>query len=258
MKCYDETKVLNLWQINIICETSLQPGTQECLWYETFSNSWHYWILQLFVVNKEHTNNCVKIHTKIDAILRLVTSYLLLNSHHFLNILHLILYKFSKPLRQACLFNYRTVTEWWLKAKRRKSHSGIPLSPSTSVAFSCRMYWRNLRMTQGEGLDICVLGLRAFSSYLCRVVVGKSRGQFRQIWWRALCSLNSAMLLPRHLSCELLEFCSTKSPTGCNNFPVYYPDVYLQLNMFRAFPPPIIRRLMTAVAASGFTFVSWW
>ena len=31
---------------------------------------------------------------------------------------------------------------------------------------------------------------------------------------------------------------SNKSPTRCNNFPVYYPDVYLQLNMFRAFPRP--------------------
>ena len=31
------------------------------------------------------------------------------------------------------------------------------------------------------------------------------------------------------------HFNSNKSPTWCNIFPVYYPDVYLQLNMFRAF-----------------------
>jgi hypothetical protein len=31
---------------------------------------------------------------------------------------------------------------------------------------------------------------------------------------------------------------SNKSPTRCNNFPVYYPDVHLQLNMFRAFSCP--------------------
>jgi len=31
---------------------------------------------------------------------------------------------------------------------------------------------------------------------------------------------------------------SNKSPTRCNNFPVYYPDVYLQLNMFQAFSRP--------------------
>jgi len=31
---------------------------------------------------------------------------------------------------------------------------------------------------------------------------------------------------------------SNKSPTRCNNFPVYYPDVYLQLNMFWVFSHP--------------------
>jgi len=31
-----------------------------------------------------------------------------------------------------------------------------------------------------------------------------------------------------------LYFNWNKSPTRCNSFPVYYPDVYLQLNMFRA------------------------
>ena len=33
-------------------------------------------------------------------------------------------------------------------------------------------------------------------------------------------------------------FHSNKSPTWCNNFSVYYPDVCLQLNMFRAFSRP--------------------
>ena len=33
-------------------------------------------------------------------------------------------------------------------------------------------------------------------------------------------------------------FNSNKSPTWCNNFSVYYPDVCLQLNMFRAFSRP--------------------
>ena len=28
---------------------------------------------------------------------------------------------------------------------------------------------------------------------------------------------------------------SNKSPTTCNNFSVYYPDVFLEFNMFRAF-----------------------
>jgi hypothetical protein len=38
-----------------------------------------------------------------------------------------------------------------------------------------------------------------------------------------------------------LTFSSNKSPIRCRNFPVYYPDFYLQLNMFWAFLPPIIR-----------------
>ena len=37
---------------------------------------------------------------------------------------------------------------------------------------------------------------------------------------------------------NVLYFNSNKSPTRCNNFPVYYPDVYLQLNMFRASSRP--------------------
>ena len=35
-----------------------------------------------------------------------------------------------------------------------------------------------------------------------------------------------------------LTFNSNKSQTWCNNFSVYYPDVCLQLNMFRAFSRP--------------------
>jgi hypothetical protein len=33
-------------------------------------------------------------------------------------------------------------------------------------------------------------------------------------------------------------FNSNKSPTRCNRFPVYYPDAYLQLNVFRTFSRP--------------------
>ena len=39
----------------------------------------------------------------------------------------------------------------------------------------------------------------------------------------------------RHRS---FTFNSNKSPTWCNNFSVYYPDVCLQLNMIRAFSRP--------------------
>jgi hypothetical protein len=43
-------------------------------------------------------------------------------------------------------------------------------------------------------------------------------------------------------------FNSNKSPTRCNNFWVYYPDVCLQLNMFRAF----------FHTSSGAQWLQWW
>jgi len=42
----------------------------------------------------------------------------------------------------------------------------------------------------------------------------------------------------RRLRQKYKKYNSNKSPTRCNNFPVYYPDVYLQLNKFRAFSLP--------------------
>ena len=45
-------------------------------------------------------------------------------------------------------------------------------------------------------------------------------------------------LLPSHTLVQTSKVNSNKSPTRCNNFPVYYPDVYLQLIMFRAFSRP--------------------
>jgi hypothetical protein len=57
-----------------------------------------------------------------------------------------------------------------------------------------------------------------------------------------------------HLICKFLTFWhrsfifnSNKSPTWCNNFSVYCPDVCLQLNMFRAFSRP----------SSGAQWVQW-
>jgi hypothetical protein len=47
-----------------------------------------------------------------------------------------------------------------------------------------------------------------------------------------ICTVFIISVKPRSL------FSSVKSPTRYNNFPVYYPDVYLQLNMFQAFSCP--------------------
>ena len=58
---------------------------------------------------------------------------------------------------------------------------------------------------------------------------------------QAVCSLTDEII---HDNLEelrkemLVTFNPNKSPTRCNNFPVYYPDVSLQLNMFRTFSSP--------------------
>ena len=96
-------------------------------------------------------------------------------------------------------------------------------------------------------------------------------GQIKGGPLRHFCALQVPILLNRLLNPQSEQvdgiltfwhrrftFNSSKSPTWCKSFSVYYPDICLQLNMFRAFFPPIIRSSMTAVAASGFTFVSWW
>jgi hypothetical protein len=72
------------------------------------------------------------------------------------------------------------------------------------------------------------------------------------------CVVKTGSILHINFWHRSFTFNSNKSPTRCNNFSVYYPDVSLQLNMFPGVFPPIIRSSMTAVAASGFTFLSWW
>jgi len=44
--------------------------------------------------------------------------------------------------------------------------------------------------------------------------------------------------LLRTAAMETVWCISNKSPTRCNNFPVYDPDVYLQINVFRASSRP--------------------
>ena len=67
------------------------------------------------------------------------------------------------------------------------------------------------------------------------------------------CFCPSALLFkkPKHVALfgqltfwhRSFTFNSNKSPTWCNNFSVYYSDIFLQLNMFRAFSRPSSARL---------------
>jgi hypothetical protein len=43
------------------------------------------------------------------------------------------------------------------------------------------------------------------------------------------------VMMMMEMTIKEIRYYLNKSPTRCNNFPVYYPDVYLHLSMFRAF-----------------------
>jgi len=54
-----------------------------------------------------------------------------------------------------------------------------------------------------------------------------------------VCDLETSRIgAPYIYNISSLRVSSNRSPIRCNNFSVYYPDVYLQLNMFRAFSRP--------------------
>jgi len=58
--------------------------------------------------------------------------------------------------------------------------------------------------------------------------------------WDMTCVMLTSCWQPINITHDInqLLFNSNKSPTRCDSFTVYYPDVYLQLNMSRAFPRP--------------------
>jgi hypothetical protein len=78
---------------------------------------------------------------------------------------------------------------------------------------------------------------------------------YLETWWGIKCTLNPLIMDSHQVlyTTTILvgirgyrltfwhwsfTFNSNKSPTWCNNFSIYYPDVCLQLNMFRAFSRP--------------------
>jgi len=75
---------------------------------------------------------------------------------------------------------------------------------------------------------------------LPRVLLGKSQGHLYFYFYLAI----SLSYVECCLDCSLnfwhrsFTFNSNKSPTWCNNFSVYCPDVFLQHNMFRTFFRP--------------------
>jgi len=58
------------------------------------------------------------------------------------------------------------------------------------------------------------------------------------VWWNARLGAEPLCVTELYPHKQTENMNSNKSPTRCSNFPVYYPDVYLQLNMFRASSRP--------------------
>jgi len=79
---------------------------------------------------------------------------------------------------------------------------------------------------------------------------GLIRSPFQQrCLLRVLCPVRRTLITSTQLNFwhRSFTFNSNKSPTLCNSFSVYYSDVCLQLNMFRAFSRP----------SSGFQWLQW-
>ena len=90
---------------------------------------------------------------------------------------------------------------------------------------------------QGSGIKCCTTGKAAewqLKGYRYRLMLPLRFWR----WQIRASSYNSSKLTFWHRS---FTFNSNKSPTWCYNFSVYYPDVCLQLHMFRAFSRPSSR-----------------
>jgi hypothetical protein len=123
--------------------------------------------------------------------------------------------------------------------------------PQFYILFQRTQQWINMTVLWEIMLCILVDVHRRFGENCCLYHQGTL---FQLPWWWRLpvtqvtwCHVpqnSHENLKPRNCSCSLtflhrsFTFNSNKSSTLCNNFSVYYPDVCLQLNMFRAFSRP--------------------
>jgi hypothetical protein len=85
--------------------------------------------------------------------------------------------------------------------------------------------------TDRNSLGILLIALSGRSTRIVLIAERFMFSTFKQ-YSKALKQTN------KEINKQTSMFNLNKSPTRCNNFPVYYPDVYLQLNMFRTFSRP--------------------
>jgi hypothetical protein len=90
-----------------------------------------------------------------------------------------------------------------------------------SISFNLFVLFVNGSVTNG------LLKMKAFMMYKTRFVFIQRTMFYVKLYYPRLTFWHRSF-----------TFNSNKSPTCCNSFSVYYPEVCLQLNMFRAFSRP--------------------
>jgi hypothetical protein len=134
------------------------------------------------------------------------------------------------------------------------------------MAIACLLYCTALHIPRVRSLSAaCISSLSSFSTALCRLYMTVFSALHLKIYFhhshkncvalnRTTANFNSKIptcneqpsvlkihfqdYLQQEYNSNYVISNSNKSPTRCNNFPVYYPDVYLQLNTFRVFSRP--------------------
>ena len=122
--------------------------------------------------------------------------------------------------------------------------------------------------------NICYIALNSIPTSKCLRTPPNSTALPERCWdnFSTICHRNTIPVLPLYTSMMYTKitlpllslwftfwhrsftFNSNKSPTWCNSFSIYYPDVCLQLNMFRAFS-----RLSSGASrpSSGAQWLQW-
>ena len=111
------------------------------------------------------------------------------------------------------------VEQWWCSLPLLQSHSATGRQLQSATAF---------RITIIRALSPVAIG--TVTTHAKIMFLRSKRNQP----WGKLCQCTHKYIYPTKTRFKD----SNKSPTRCNNFPVHHPDVYLQLNTFRAFSPP--------------------